>query len=543
MKKLLIPFLTVLFLFSCKDIADVPSVTYNISIEKTDYAAGEIGIITLASTDFQSLSLKIVGYDEIETSLTENYLAFLLPTDLQVGEYVLELIQDDKEYEFEISIIISKSKQEAQEDFNDIVEEQNKTIAELELRADTLSGIDQQDALADIDTLKNRMSSYLASYNSLSEDDKEKVNAVLAANKWWMDDLSTSIKDLEIETQKLKYGVRDYTLETAIAIKRFVQTGFKLRRSVVKSAIVTAIGLELGGIPGVIIGGVAVGKLLIDFDKHNSAMTDLLNVVFKPFQQMFLKQKADLQFALGEEKELVAQLNFRSLNKEDAASSNSLTAEFYSTAVSAKELWQKAKDLIKIKLSKEPIDVKSIENSKEEVIQVHSKYLDVRNISNKDIEVSINREDGFFLLTFTGDVDDKTDFTFDLVYESEDYGLLSQEFSATLEKEQDIAQMLIDYGPWKSRVFAYDGVADTMAYAVLSITGYNCRCFKLEWFHADTKVILDRQISYIQKTEKPNTFETKEKKEDVEIELELVIDKISETELILGGDGERFTPL
>lgn len=109
--------------------------------------------------------------------------------------------------------------------------------------------------------------------------------------------------------------------------------------------------------------------------------------------------------------------------------------------------------------------------------------------------------------------------------------------------EKDIAQMLIDYGPWKSNEFQWDG-GQTTAYAVLTISGYECRCLKFEWFNADTKVFLDRETYIIQKTSNPNKFEGKEKDEDDVSEIFTVV-SINYDELVLDLDGdiETFKPL
>ncbi len=108
--------------------------------------------------------------------------------------------------------------------------------------------------------------------------------------------------------------------------------------------------------------------------------------------------------------------------------------------------------------------------------------------------------------------------------------------------DEDIAQMLIDYGPWKSEEFLFQDITD--AYSILTISRYDYNCWKDEVFEVEGGLFLSRNIARIEKASSANKFNVFFDQGTDKYEIEVTL--INEGELTLKsdeGDILNFTSL
>lgn len=470
MKKLttfgLLALMMISFLGSCKKEKND---TESLSFEKTDYQPYEIAQLSATNLSMSGDEYDGLIDEEVSVSLTnvEGVLVLTIP-GLDAGSHSLTVSIDGKDYEATFNSSALSSIADPDVVISTTLGTYNTQITELTELIDSMSTVDTTVLLGDLQIIQ----SYIDDANQLlataSAEEKEIAAQFLQANQWWMDELNTAVSDLTIATNLLKNnGVEDYEQKASDAMFNFVNAVVDVVAHVPKLAKIATGGALAGGaagsvIPGVGTGvgaaigaGIAIGNALSDMTELNASIDNLLDASITPFQNLFAERLVGgagvsyelehaennkmqvnasnpVQFTVGQSKSLTVTQDYRSLYSADGTNTTPVVESFVNASTSLLAPWDNLMGILPTPLQFGPQTVDGISSYSTENKQVHSNHLTISNVSNSALTYSIDGADGFFNITFSGNVTGTENFTFDVNYSNAEFGAQSYTVSATI---------------------------------------------------------------------------------------------------------------
>jgi hypothetical protein len=430
---------------SCKKETDNNSAS--LSFEKTDYVSKEmsqlsVNALILSSTEYSG---KIDDNIIVTLKRVDNALVFIMP-ELSAGIHNLKITIDNKDYIANFNITVPVTIADPNTVIASSLTSYNNQLTILNQMLDSLSGVDSLNLLNDLQIIQGYIDNANQLLATASIEEKQYAAQMIQANQGWTNEINNAISNLTIASQQLRnIGVNDYEAKVEQAMRDFVEAKITLIQHIPKIVLWTSTGFLVGNGIGAAIGaGISLGILFSDLEELNISIENLLDVAFTPFQNMFAERlamngnlsisqtKNNVSFTLGQPKPITVTQDYRSVYNGDANSTIPIVRSFVSGLVAIKNAWDDLMSTLPDALSFGPKTVDGISTYVTENIQVHSNYLSISNVSNSDLTYQIDRTNGYFNITFNGNVNGTVNFTFQINYNNSRFGTQSYLVSAAL---------------------------------------------------------------------------------------------------------------
>jgi hypothetical protein len=479
-----------------------------LSLYKSTLNQGEVGLI-LSDQSIASISATLNSENMPLTSTSEGY-GFVVPLDLAMGSYTLNITADEQVVDFTLTIRETENIPDPDQYINKTLQDINTQVTDAGEIKSKLPANEQASFQNDIETINGWIDQYKTAYDALTPEQKLVAAKTIEANKQNLEELSTAIDNLNASTLKLKKAALD-NHEAVIedAMEEYTLAVISVARSTAIAAILTGTGfLTFGPLGAAIGGGIGVGIVVLNFKRLSAAQSVLMNNTFLPFENLLAKfKKSTLEFNNDEYTEISISANYRSVNNGDLSSQTPIVNTFISNALKAKEIWDDLMKKLDVTMAYAAKDITEVNTTNTTNRDIHSSNLEIQNVSSPNISYDVDRSEGRLSIKFNSTTDEDEDFTFDLVYSNEKFGYLKQTVDAKFIAEE--AEPLS--GRWISEALSDDGATDTSNsknYALIfNFTGMNCKCLSLQDINLTTNVIFSSASGYcLQKDEDLNKY-------------------------------------
>ena len=402
-----------------------------LSLYKSTLNQGEVGLI-LSDQSIASISAILNSENMPLTSTSEGY-GFVVPLDLAMGSYTLNITADEKVVDFTLTIRETENIPDPDQYINKTLQDINTQVTDAGEIKSKLPANEQASFQNDIETINGWIDQYKTAYDALTPEQKLVAAKTIEANKQNLEDLSTAIDNLNASTLKLKKAELD-NHEDIIedAMEEYTLAVISVARSTAIAAILTSTGfLTFGPLGAAIGGGIGVGIVALNFKRLSAAQSVLMNNTFLPFENLLAKfKKSTLEFNNDEYTEISISANYRSVNNGDLNSQTSIVNNFVSNALKAKEIWDDLMKKLNVTMAYAAKDITEVTATNTTNRDIHSSNLEIQNVSSPNISYDVDRSEGRFSIKFNSSEDYDEDFTFDLVYSNEKFGYLKQTVDA-----------------------------------------------------------------------------------------------------------------
>ncbi|MFT6745177.1 MAG: hypothetical protein ACJAR8_001738 [Bacteroidia bacterium] len=402
-----------------------------LSLYKSTLNQGEVGLI-LSDQSIASISATLNSENMPLTSTSEGY-GFVVPVDLAMGSYTLNITADEKVVDFTLTIRETENIPDPDQYINKTLQDINTQVTDAGEIKSKLPANEQASFQNDIETINGWIDQYKTAYDALTPEQKLVAAKTIEANKQNLEDLSTAIDNLNASTLKLKKAELD-NHEDIIedAMEEYTLAVISVARSTAIAAILTSTGfLTFGPLGAAIGGGIGVGIVALNFKRLSAAQSVLMNNTFLPFENLLAKfKKSTLEFNNDEYTKISISANYRSVNNGDLNSQTSIVNNFVSNALKAKEIWDDLMKKLNVTMAYAAKDITEVTATNTTNRDIHSSNLEIQNVSSPNISYDVDRSEGRFSIKFNSSEDYDEDFTFDLVYSNEKFGYLKQKVDA-----------------------------------------------------------------------------------------------------------------
>ncbi|MFT6176527.1 MAG: hypothetical protein ACJAUF_000436 [Bacteroidia bacterium] len=402
-----------------------------LSLYKSTLNQGEVGLI-LSDQSIASISATLNSENMPLTSTSEGY-GFVVPVDLAMGSYTLNITADEKVVDFTLTIRETENIPDPDQYINKTLQDINTQVTDAGEIKSKLPANEQASFQNDIETINGWIDQYKTAYDALTPEQKLVAAKTIEANKQNLEDLSTAIDNLNASTLKLKKAELD-NHEDIIedAMEEYTLAVISVARSTAIAAILTSTGfLTFGPLGAAIGGGIGVGIVALNFKRLSAAQSVLMNNTFLPFENLLAKfKKSTLEFNNDEYTEISISANYRSVNNGDLNSQTPIVNNFVSNALKAKEIWDDLMKKLNVTMAYAAKDITEVTATNTTNRDIHSSNLEIQNVSSPNISYDVDRSEGRFSIKFNSSEDYDEDFTFDLVYSNEKFGYLKQKVDA-----------------------------------------------------------------------------------------------------------------
>jgi hypothetical protein len=402
-----------------------------LSLYKSTLNQGEVGLI-LSDQSIASISATLNSENMPLTSTSEGY-GFVVPVDLAMGSYTLNITADEKVVDFTLTIRETENIPDPDQYINKTLQDINTQVTDAGEIKSKLPANEQASFQNDIETINGWIDQYKTAYDALTPEQKLVAAKTIEANKQNLEDLSTAIDNLNASTLKLKKAELD-NHEDIIedAMEEYTLAVISVARSTAIAAILTSTGfLTFGPLGAAIGGGIGVGIVALNFKRLSAAQSVLMNNTFLPFENLLAKfKKSTLEFNNDEYTKISISANYRSVNNGDLNSQTPIVNNFVSNALKAKEIWDDLMKKLNVTMAYAAKDITEVTATNTTNRDIHSSNLEIQNVSSPNISYDVDRSEGRFSIKFNSSEDYDEDFTFDLVYSNEKFGYLKQKVDA-----------------------------------------------------------------------------------------------------------------
>ncbi|MFT6383461.1 MAG: hypothetical protein ACJAQR_000272 [Bacteroidia bacterium] len=402
-----------------------------LSLYKSTLNQGEVGLI-LSDQSIASISATLNSENMPLTSTSEGY-GFVVPVDLAMGSYTLNITADEKVVDFTLTIRETENIPDPDQYINKTLQDINTQVTDAGEIKSKLPANEQASFQNDIETINGWIDQYKTAYDALTPEQKLVAAKTIEANKQNLEDLSTAIDNLNASTLKLKKAELD-NHEDIIedAMEEYTLAVISVARSTAIAAILTSTGfLTFGPLGAAIGGGIGVGIVALNFKRLSAAQSVLMNNTFLPFENLLAKfKKSTLEFNNDEYTKISISANYRSVNNGDLNSQTPIVNNFVSNALKAKEIWDDLMKKLNVTMAYAAKDITEVTATNTTNRDIHSSNLEIQNVSSPNISYDVDRSEGRFSIKFNSSEDYDEDFTFDLVYSNEKFGYLKQTVDA-----------------------------------------------------------------------------------------------------------------
>ncbi len=496
---------------SCSEKAD-PEISQQEAATHTLYKStlnqGEVGLI-LTDQSIASISATLNSETLSLTNTSEGY-GFVVPVDLAMGSYTLNIIADEQPVDFTLTVREVANIPDPDQYINKTLEDIDTKITDAGESKSKLPLDEQASFQRDIETITGWIDQYKTAYDALTPEQKQVAAKTIEANKQNLEDLSTAIDNLNASTLNLKKAELD-NHEAVIedAMQEYTIAVISVARSTAVAGILAGGGfLTLGPFGAAIGAGIGVGLIALNFKRLSAAQSALLNNTFLPFENLLAKfKKSTLEFNSNEYTELSISANYRSINNGDLNSQTPIVNTFVTTAIKAKTLWDDLMNKLDVTMDYAATDITEVTATNSSNRDIHSANLEIENVSSPNISYDVDRSEGSFTIKFNSSEDYDEDFTFDLVYSNERFGYMKQEINAKfIAREPEPLS-----GRWISEAMSDEEADDTSDYknyaTIFNFTGMNCKCLSFQDINLNTNVVFAGESGYcIQKSEDLNKY-------------------------------------
>ncbi|WP_162055986.1 hypothetical protein [Pontibacter pamirensis] len=477
---LLIPLLG---LFSCEDPSPDPtSNKEEVLAEEGTFFPMEIAQLSLKGEKAGTEKVQgTLNNQPVEIHLQDSVMLFVMP-DIAPGVYQLEAPSGDKMLISKVTVkelVLSSAPDQI---FQQIVEDNTETIQHLTTKAESLPEPDKAALLKDIQTLNSWKANIGQHYASLSPEEKENFAKTVVANKWWLDEIHSAVVELSTHSNSLRTTgeVDDYCTRVWDAALELRDAKNELFTHAQRTRI--AAGLATGALVAVTVGasplvGAAVGAGLIayrfgvDYTNFNDALDNFYGTMVQPFDDMFSSERraaSKVTFVSEVAKEMETSTGYRNLYAQDKGSSIPIVQIISDASNTAKDVWETFSPSLPTPLQS-PTMLDDIQSYNTTERAVHSKYLDVSDISNDNVAlVKKEEKDGLLVLTFENNTATTQEFTYKLTFTDSRF---SPGFSTTISAEVIPSKII---GEWEVvsmnfTLYDEDGVATSTSESELDI--------------------------------------------------------------------------
>jgi len=214
------------------------------------------------------------------------------------------------------------------------------------------------------------------------------------------------------------------------------------------------IGIAVGAAVGI---AAVAHRFGTDYTDFNNSLNSFWDTVVEPFMDdEFYSERLvapeTITFVSKEAKELDTFSNYRSPYSQDKGSSTPMMKTLSDASSATEALWEDLSPSLPSPLQA-PQALDDIESYSSTRRAVHSKYLEVSDISNDKVKLIKKEEkDGRLVLTFENEAAADQKFTYKLSYTNSNF---SPGFSKTISAEiTGLTKVLMDGSPWKLTAFA-----------------------------------------------------------------------------------------
>ncbi len=430
----------IFILFSCKKDSNNNNnnpTSSTVSIEKSDYQSYEVASLTsnYSSLNSSSYAATIDGSVSVTMDRTDSILVFIMP-QLAVGSHSLTFDLGDGEQTINFNIIQSNFIADPDQYFaNYISIFDSRMLLNFSIGDTLLAGSDRTNFIADQQSIQNFVSNASQNFSTLSVAEKNQVVQFLDANKLWMDEFLMNLDGLKMIMAQLRIApVDDYDLRVAQAEANFL---------IVKREIIKKIPKLIGVIYGsclflspagcAVAIGLGAGYFIAEIQDLNLTIEQLIDVICFPFNNLLGQRPTNIQFENNRSRDVVVTMDYRTIYNADQNSSVPLVRNIVGALFSIKQSWNILISKLPFNLSYGPKEISSISNYSTVTKRIHSNYLSVSNISSSQVNVSENKIDGYFYLTFSNqNLTSNQNFSFDINYNSAKMGNHTYQVSAEL---------------------------------------------------------------------------------------------------------------
>ena len=444
MKKTIIHFALFLLLISgCAKKDNTQQNNPTLSLEKTQYYPLEVAQLSVENiTLTDSIYSGTINGNALQFRNCSGKLMFFVPI-VAAGNYPVKILLAQTEYTVALNVIDLPAIADPLVYLQAAIAQNDSTTAGITLLADSLDPAIKTAVLNDLQTINTMLTNFYAQYNTLSPAEKEECAKVLAANKWWLDEVhaATQILLSDMATYKTEFDVADYEQRVKVSMQKYLTALGVVLRHIPKVVALAVAGGLLGSIvPGLgtsigacIGAGIGIGLMVEDMQTLMASEDCFLNTAIVTTDDIFANKTANVVgFNSEVEKLVTVNMNYRTVYRNDASASVPIASQLISGMSSFKGAFLTVKSFLPSSLRSTKL-IGDVPSFTQKNIPVNSSYLSVSNISNSKVTLTgTQKTDGNLLLTFKNLDTIQQSFTFKINYTNADFGNHSKTIDANL---------------------------------------------------------------------------------------------------------------
>ena len=435
MRKNILHFALLLLLISgCAKKDNPPQNNPTLTLEKPQYYPLEVAQLSVENiTLTDSIYSGTINSNALQFRNCSGKLMFFVPT-VAAGNYSIKILIAETEYAVALTVIDLPAIADPLVYLQEAITQNDSTTAGITLLADTLDPAIKTAVLNDLQTVNTMLTTLYAQYNTLTPAEKAECAKVLAANKWWLDEVNAANDVLlaDVASYKTEFDVADYEQRVKISMGLYLTAVAAVVRHIPKIAFLTAAGGLLGSIipilgtgVGASVGaGIAIGCMLIDVQTLMACEERFLNTAIVTTDDIFANKTASIvNFTNNVEKQLVVTMNYRTVYQGDQTAPVPIASQLINGMASLSSAFLSLKSYLPSSL-RSPKLIGDVPAYKVLNLPVHSSYLTVTRPSGYfDVYIAnINKTNGLLLVTLTNFTYTDQSFNLIITYSNADFG-------------------------------------------------------------------------------------------------------------------------
>lgn len=407
---------------------------YVLNPEKGEYVPMELVVLTtngnerLGEGQYDAVSKR----GEIIPIVFEDSIAYTFATESLVGESTKFDVEDvdGREFTFELSVVAGPSIDNPEEIISDF---ENTYLPEVSTFKESLLGesfdLDNMDA-QDLQQIELTVKDFRDALSSASSEEKKTLARFIEANKEvFMEPISLGAYVDSLNSNKK---------ESTPFYEEALESGAgELAKSSIKLKILVAATATICVVEQTKLGCLAAGAVLVYATKgHIRLIQVLMNKVFAPHNtalEELKSSKRTITLSNNIEYKLFANLELRTLNKDDLNSSNPNVQQVISNLDLFGALYLKMKSYLSYFLKSPAPHIKDKTDFRSKDFNTIAELVSIEEISNSKVKVETKVEGNEFYAIFTTDVSEPQNFRFKMKYD-DGHSVLYDEAEAILEK-------------------------------------------------------------------------------------------------------------
>ncbi len=432
-KNILHSALLLLLISGCAKKDNPPQNNPTLTLEKPQYYPLEVAQLSVENiTLTDSIYSGTINGNALQFRKCSGKLMFFVPT-VATGNYSVKILIAQTEYTVALTVIDLPAIADPLVYLQEAITQNDSTTAGITLLADSLDPAIKTAVLNDLQTVNTLLTNFYTQYNTLSPAEKEECAKVLAANKWWLDEvhLATTALLTDLAFYKTEFNVADYEQKVKVSMNLFGNALSKILQHIPKVVALAVAGGILGSIVpglGTTIGaalgaGIGVGLMVEDMQTLMACEERFLNTAIVTTADIFANKTANaISFTNHIARPVIVNMNYRTVYRNDASTSVPIASQLINGMSSFQEAFLTVKSFLPSSL-RSPKLIGDVPSFTQKNIPVNSYYLSASNISNLAVTLENTQSiNGNFLLTFQSQNTAQQSFSFKINYNNPDFG-------------------------------------------------------------------------------------------------------------------------